>query len=289
MVFNDGDNRVYIVPLIELSRPDNACDDKGREEENGVLRLQHLIQATGDLTDNRLVLALNADTDAHFQQALMLIYQDVVRAGGELALQLSYPMPVGGGEEAWRAKWAARLQSGKERLEQAGIAPVASRNVDHAWPSFMPQLLEEQEIVADYSCFPRLNQPERRAVWTQGPLSADYLPSDSHAPWQNQPRSRILTVPLGSDGQGAQDENALHIEKSDLNNLARIWDALIARAEAAGEYQIVHCLFQSASVTVPALLDRWQRFLSLVHQRQGQFITSADAIALRERFNRELT
>lgn len=287
MGFDAGHNRVYLVPFITIGRPDNTPTSNTREEEKHVLHLRQLIQIMGDLTDNRFVLALNAGTEMHYRQELLATYQQMVHAGSELAMQLSHQILAGVSEEAQYRMWSTQLQAGKERLERMGIAPTACRIADHAWPAFMPRLLAEQELMADYSCFPGLNQPERHNVWPREQFSADYLPVDIRSPWHSQPCSRILTIPLGSDGLGTQDINTLNIEKSDLNNLSRIWDTLIARAETAGKCQIVHCLFQSSSVAVPAWLDRWQRFLSFVPERQGQFITSVDAQALQERFNRE--
>lgn len=290
MTFDDADNRVYLVPLISLCWPDamsSAASKACASVEQSISELQKLIAEMGDLTDNRFILTPRSGPECrsgYYQGEILALYNNVVRAGGELAIHLDDGMQY---QQALQECWMALFLQCKHRLEQSGIAPVAFRSVDYAWRPFIQQCLAENEIFADYSCCPGINEPRRQANWMHAPLTASYLPEDILTPWHQQPRTNILEIPIGSDGRGVKAENILHIEKSDLDNLTRIWDAIVARAEATGECQIVHCLFASTSVAVPDWLDRWRRFLDRVPNHQGQFITTADAIALKERFNRE--
>lgn len=294
MAFDDADNRVYLVPLIDLNGWGNAPTNRrhpqqgaSAEIEQSLNEAEKMIAVMADLTDSRFILTPYSGPQCqvdYYQKDMLALYKNVVRAGGELAIHLDNGTTD---DSAYQERWMALFLQCKYRLEQSGIAPVAYRSADAAWHPFIQQALAENEIFADYSCFPASNTPSRRALWGHAPLNASYLPENIQAPWRGQPRSNILEIPVGSDGQGGRVENILHIEKSSLDNLTRIWDAIIARAEATAECQIVHCLFHSSSVAVPDWLDRWRRFLDRVPHHQGQFITTADAIALKERFHRE--
>ena len=92
----------------------------------------------------------------------------------------------------------------KRRLEEVGIHPVAYRGGHYAYHPFMNRMLAENEIFADYSCAPGLNEPTREAIWTEAALSAEYLPENPREPWAGQRRTKVLEIPIGSDGEGAR-------------------------------------------------------------------------------------
>lgn len=297
MIFNGTDNRVYIVPLIDVNWLVYAPFDPARDfrvdppdVEQSIKDLEQLMKEMGALTDNKFILTPHSGTycrTGYYEGDILSLYKNVVRAGGELSVHLHEEIKGVGTRYAEWDHCLSVFRDCKHRLEQAGISPVAYRGGHYAYHPFMNKMLADNEIFADYSCCPGMNYPDREAIWTHASLNASYLPEDIRAPWQGQKRSNVLEIPIGSDGKGAGYENILHIEKSDLENLTRIWDAIVARAEASGECQIVHCLFHTASVGVPEWIDRWRRFLDMVPNRRGQFITTAGAIALKERFSME--
>src|SRR5690606_7830032 len=188
------------------------------------------------------------------------------------------------------AEWdhmQAMFKDCRTRLEAAGTRPVAYRGGHYAYHPFMNRLLEENDVFVDYSCCPGLNKPDREAIWTHAEFSAAYLPEDPRVPWRGQPRTKVLEIPIGSDGQGSEYKNILHVEQSELENLARVWDVIVARAEREGRPQIVHCLFHTGSVGEARWLERYRRFLEMVPKRKGQFVTTAEAQLLRKRFAME--
>ena len=156
-------------------------------------------------------------------------------------------------------------------------------------PFMNPGMLEESEIYADYSACPGMNHPEREAIWTEAEMSAAYLPENPRVPWAGQRRSKVLEIPIGSDGLGSSYKNILHLEQSELDNLTRVWDAILARAEAEGQPQVVHCLFHTASVGEPKWIERYRRFLDMVPRRRGQFVTTIEAREIHARMSLELT
>jgi hypothetical protein len=97
----------------------------------------------------------------------------------------------------------------------------------------------------------------------------------------------VLEIPIGSDGNGAAYRNILHVEQSDLDNLVRILDTIVARAEREERPQLVHCLFHTGSVGRAEWIERYRRFLDLVPKHRGQFVTTAEAKLLQRRFAME--
>ena len=167
----------------------------------------------------------------------------------------------------------------------------AITRTDFFWPSpettscLLPSFSPTTRVVS-IDCGP-IPEDSLLAVGAEAALSAGYLPENPRAPWAGQRRTKVLEIPIGSDGLGSRYQNILHIEQSDLDNLTRIWDALVARAEAEGRPQIVHALFHTGSTGKPEWVDRFHRFLDLVPRRRGQFITTSEARLLHDRLSAE--
>ena len=294
VALGDNDTKIYVVPVIDVNWLVFAPFDPGRgfridppnvpqsildtRELNGILR---------DQADGKFILTPHSGTycrTGYYEGEILELYLAAVRGGAELAVHLHEEIK---GEGTRFGEWdhvRAMFLDCKARLEAAGISPIAYRGGHYAYAPFMNRLLEETEILVDFSCCPGMDKPDREAIWTHAPLSADYVPENPHEPWAGQPRSRVLEIPIGSDGEGAEYKNILHVEMSELDNLLRVWDAILARAETENRPQVVHCLFHTASVGVPEWRERFRRFLDEVPLRKGQFVTTAEAKALHDRF-----
>lgn len=293
MPITADDNRVYLVPLIDVNWLVFAPFDPGRDfrvdppdPAQSVVDTRLINGIMRDLTDGKFILTPHSGTycrTAYYEGELLEVYREAVAGGGELAVHLHEEIKGRGTRYAERDHVTAMFADCRERLEAAGIRPVAYRGGHYAYHPFMNGLLEANEIYADYSCAPGMNYPEREAIWLGADLSASLLPANIRAPWAGQRRSKVLEIPIGSDGQGSAYGNILHVEQSELDNLLRIWDVLVARAEAEDRPQIVHCLFHTASVGRPEWLDRYQRFLEAVPKRHGQFVTTLEARELHDR------
>lgn len=294
MDFTELENRVYIVPLIDVNWLVYAPFDPGRDfrvdppnVEQSVKDTRQLVAEMRDMTDGKFILTPHSGTycrTGYYEGEILDVYADAVRGGGELAVHLHEEIK---GVGTRYAEWDHCLEvftDCKRRLESAGITPVAYRGGHYAYHPFMNKMLTDNEIYVDYSCAPGMNRPEREAIWNHAGTTAEYLPEDIRKPWAGQARSEVLEIPLGSDGQGAEYANLLHVEMSELDNLTRVWDSIVQRAEDEGKAQIVHALFHTASVGMPDWLERWRRFLDMVPKRHGQFVTTAEAKALKDRF-----
>jgi hypothetical protein len=297
MTFGTDDNRVYLVPLIDVNWLVYAPFDPGRDfrvdppkVEQSVGETRGLIAEMRDLTDGKFILTPHSGTycrTGYYEGEMLDVYREAVAGGGELSVHLHEEIKGVGTRYAEWDHVEAMFLDCKHRLEAAGIRPIAYRGGHCAYHPFMNKLLTDNEIYADYSCCPLLEEPTREAIWTEAELSAGYLPENPREPWAGQPRSKVLEIPIGSDGEGAKYRNFLQVEQSDLENLTRIWDTIVARAEAEGRPQIVHCLFHTGSVGKPEWIERYRRFLDMVPKRHGQFVTTLEARLLHERLELE--
>lgn len=297
MQFGIDDNRVYLVPLIDVNWLVYAPFDPGRDFRidppnvpQSVIDTRVLIRELQSLTDGKFILSPHSGTycrSGYYEGEMLEVYREAVAGGAELCVHLHEEIKGQGTRYAEWDHMQAMFKDCRTRLEAAGIRPVAYRGGHYAYHPFMNRLLEENDVFVDYSCCPGLNKPDREAIWTHAEFSAAYLPEDPRVPWRGQPRTKVLEIPIGSDGQGSEYKNILHVEQSELENLARVWDVIVARAEREGRPQIVHCLFHTGSVGEARWLERYRRFLEMVPKRKGQFVTTAEAQLLRKRFAME--
>jgi hypothetical protein len=87
----------------------------------------------------------------------------------------------------------------------------------------------------------------------------------------------VLEIPLGADGLGSANTNYLCTEESDDENLRRVWDAIVRRAESEGKPQFVHMLYHSSSMGIPKFVDRFRRFIDYAAKHEGAFVTPSEA------------
>lgn len=294
MVFGADDNRVYLVPVVDVNWLVFAPFDPGRDfridppdPDQALVDLRTLMPIMRDLTDGKYVLTPHSGTycrAAFYEGALADLYREACAGGADVAIHLHEEIKGAGVRFGERAHVTEVMEQCRLLLERSGISPVAYRGGHYAYAPFMNALLEQAGLLVDYSCCPGLDRPDRESVWTEAPTTAAMLPLAPRAPWRGQPVSNVLEIPIGSDGLGSAYGNILHVEQSDLENLLRIWNVIVNRAEESGTPQIVHCLFHTASVQDAAWLDRYRRFLEEVSARKGQFVTSVEARGLHERF-----
>jgi hypothetical protein len=293
MAFGGDDTRVYVVPVLDVNWLVYAPFDPARgfrvdppKVEQSIGETRGLVAEMRHLTDGKFVLTPHSGTycrTGYYEGEMIEVYREAVAGGGEVAIHLHEEIKGAGTRYAEWDHMLAMFLDCMRRLQAAGIQPVAYRGGHYAYHPFMNRMLADNHVFADYSSCPGLSEPGREAIWTEAPLTAEYLPEDSRRPWAGQRRSSILEIPIGSDGHGTKYANILHVEMSELDNLTRIWDALVARAESEDRPQIVHCLFHTGSTGEPSWLDRYRRLLDVIPRRHGQFITTREAHLLHAR------
>jgi hypothetical protein len=245
-------------------------------ELNGELR---------DLTDGKFILTPHSGTycrTGYYEEPMLEVYREAVAGGAEVAVHLHEETRHVGTRYAERDHMQAMFADCQQRLASAGIKAVAYRGGHYAYHPFMNSLLPENGIFIDLSACPGLSKPDREAIWDKVGMDAGYLPENPREDPAGQPRSPVLEIPMGSDGEGSAYGNILHIEQSPLENLTRIWDVITSRADKAGQPQIVHCLFHTGSMGDPDWRDRMRRFFEMVPTRGGSFVTASEAKRLHD-------
>ena len=289
MDLDDGTS-IHLVPVVDVNWLVYAPFDPARgyrvdppKVAQSIGETRRLVAEMANLTGGKVLLTPHSGTycrTGYYDGEMLDVYREAVAGGGEVAIHLHEEIK---GEGTRYADWdhmRAVFLDCKTRLESAGIAPVAYRGGHYAYHPSMNRLLAENGVFIDCSCAPGLNEPSREAIWTHGPASGDYLPENPRQSPAGQRRSPVFEIPIGSDRDGAAYRNILHVEQSDLDNLMRIWDALLARARLERRPQIVHALFHTGSVGRPEWLDRYRRFLDFVPKRSGAFVGASEAKAI---------
>lgn len=282
-----GNAKVYLVPLIDVNWLIYAPFDPGRDFRvdppkvaQSVGETRQLIREMRDLTGGKLILTPHSGTycrTGYYEGEMLEVYREAVAGGGEIAVHLHEEIKGQGTRYDEYDHMQAMFIDCKQRLEAAGIKPVAYRGGHYAYHPFMNRLLPENDVFIDCSCAPGLNEPSREAIWTYAALSANYLPENPRLPAAGQQRSSVFEIPIGCDGMGAAYRNLLHVEQSDMQNLSRIWDVLLARADQQRTPQIIHSLFHTGSVGKSEWIERYREFLEMVPRRGGEFVTTQEA------------
>jgi hypothetical protein len=296
MVIDDGTS-VYLVPVVDVNwlvyapfDPERGyrVDPPNVEKSIGETRL--INRELAGLTGGKALFTPHSGTycrTGYYEGEMLAVYREAAAGGAELAVHLHEEIKGAGTRYAEPAHMRAVFSDCRRRLADAGLRPVAYRGGHYAYHPLMNGLLAASDIWIDCSCSPGLNEPDREAIWTNADASAFYLPDDPRRPSRGQLSSGILEIPIGSDGKGASYRNILHVEKSDLDNLRRIFDAIVARARQQGRPQIVHALFHTGSVGNAEWLERFRRFLDLVPRRGGAFVNATEAKAVFDRLPSE--
>lgn len=288
---NPTDNAVvYLLPLIDVNWLVYAPYDPNRgyrvdppKVDQSVGETRQLTAELRDLTGGKFILTPHSGPycrTGYYEGEMLQVYREAIAGGAELAVHLHEEMKGLGTRIGERDHVTAMFRDCKARLLDAGIAPVAYRGAHYGYAPFMSELLTDEDILIDCSCCPGANRPEREAVWPAASLTAGYLPGNVRDPAADVPPSRVFEIPIGSDGNGTAYANILHVEQSDLENLTRIWDTLVERARAEGRPYVVHSLFHTGSVGEAKWIERLRRFLDMVPQHNGAFVTATEAQAL---------
>ena len=118
---------------------------------------------------------------------------------------------------------------------------------------------------------PRARRAGPEAIWTDAePIPATTFPRIRASPAAGQKRS---ARPRDTDRvrrPGSRYRNILHVEQSELDNLLRVWDAIVARAERQGPAA-------DRALPLPHRLGR--------RGRSGSSATAASSTSCRERWH----
>jgi len=281
--------QILLVPLLDVNWLVFAPFDPARDHRidppdvaKSIGETRSLCRRMRELTGGKYILSPHSGIycrTGYYEGEMLEVYTEAVADGGELCVHLHEEIKGGGVRYGEPDHIEAVFLDCKKRLEAVGVSPVAYRGGHYAYAPFMNRLLEESDIYIDCSCAPGMEYFDREAIWTEAQVSGYYLPENPRGPGAGQAPSKVLEIPIGSDGEGSAYPNILHVEQSDLDNLKRIWGVIRERATRSGQPQIVHSLFHTGSMGQPELVERFLRFLEFVPGNGGTFVTTVEAKA----------
>lgn len=287
-MMNDTNSKVYIVPLVDVNWLTFAPFDPARDfridppkVEQSIGETRSLCDILRDLTDGKTVLTPHSGTycrSGYYEGEFIDIYRSVIANGGEVAVHLHEEIKGGGTRFGDKEHIREVFFACKQKYSGAEIPCRSYRGGHSAYAPFMNGFMKEADMDIDFSCAPGLNMPDREAIWVEAGLSGYYLASNPRDPsTPDRSHSQVFEIPIGSDGEGAAYGNILHIEQSNLENLMRIWNLIVDRAQAQDTPQIVHSLFHTGSMSQPDNVERFKRFLEFMPANGGVFVTPSEA------------
>lgn len=279
--------KVYLVPLIDVNWANFAPSDPAKNYlhdapplEQCAVDVEQAVAMLKDLTDGKAVLTIHSGTycrTGFYEEPFLSLYRRAVAQGAELAVHPHEEVAGVGGRLKEQEHVKGVIRERKADLIRAGLPATCYRGGLNAYMNYLTAVLEEEELLIDFSCAPGFNQPKWDAVWAGAPRSAWYLAAENYQRASAGPRSKVLEIPLGADGLGEAPINYLYTEESDDENLRRVWEAILTQADRAQRPQFVHILYHTSSMGIPKFRDRFASFMTYAASHQGVFVTPAEA------------
>lgn len=239
------------------------------------------VQEMIDVVDSKFVFNVHSGTycrTGFYEEPFLSSYHRAVDHGAELAVHTHEEIAGQGTRNEDEGHVTNVILERKGDLSRAGLTATCFRGGHFAYMNYLTPLLEREGLHIDLSSAPGYDRPDWPAVWTGARLTGHYLCRNDHAaPSCQGEESTIFEIPLGWDGLGTSPQNYLWIEESTLEDLCRVWDSIVSRAQEAREVQVVHVLFHTYSLGVPKFLERYRQFVDYVSRHGAEFATPSEA------------
>jgi hypothetical protein len=279
-----ADPLVYLVPSLDVCWANFAPMRAYRDfvaEPPPVVRcaeeLAAVVEQLGAFLEGQYALAVHTGTynrNAFYQEPFLEQYRRAAAQGAGIAIHPHEEIRAKGTGHISADYMRAKVRERKAELLAAGVTPTAYKGGHFSYPAYMTGILDDEDILVDLSSAPGYTEPLCDAQWTGAPLDGGYLSlEDPTWPEGKGTLSRVFEVPLGNDGQNADDINTLYNEKSDLENLVRVWTAIRKRAEATGRPHFVHYLFHNTSIAEERWLDQFRRLIDHARADAGMIVS----------------
>ncbi|MBI4278183.1 MAG: hypothetical protein HY660_06975 [Armatimonadetes bacterium] len=194
------------------------------------------------------------------------LWRDAAARGVELLVHPHEDLPGGSVLVHDAAHMREVIQATCRRLRDAGLPPAGYRGGYFGFDTHLVATLEEAGLAVDFSSALGIANPARAVEWPADFLTAQPLcPRDYRHAACDHPRSRVLSVPLGWDGEVASlDGHSLFNERATMDELRRAWRAVAARAHRSGQPQAVNFLFHSGYMLDARWRDQAAAFIGEV-------------------------
>ncbi len=243
--------------------------------------LETALDVMGRSVGGRFVFGVHTGVycrELFFRDAALVRYHRLVAGQGELALHPHEEVVARGPLVTAEHHMRKIVVDKTHELRKAGLEPTAYRGGYYAYSALLTPILEELGILVDLSAAPGLEVSAWNAAWDQAPPSGYYLCSrdPAHAGCRDAP-SRVFEVPKGWDGRGTDlARNYLYNERTSLDDMKRVWEAILARAEADGP-QFVYFLCHLHAMGDDQLRARCAGFLEHAVRHGGRAVTPSVA------------
>ncbi|RDJ25520.1 hypothetical protein DWF00_14940 [Bosea caraganae] len=172
-----------------------------------------------------------------------------------------------------------------EAMRGLGLPFAAYRGGYHGFTPEIGAVVKEAGIGIELSCAPGIAWLDKAAAWEGAPLSAYYMsatiPARPAAPGET---GALFEIPWAWDAKApgtarprVVGENYIINEFSNLPAMSRVWDAVVARAQATPEPQIVSMVCHTFTMGQPEYEERLTGILDYVAENGGRFVTPSTA------------
>lgn len=282
------EGRVYLVPLIDVNWANFAPLDPKKNYlaerppiEKCASEVERCVEEMKDFLEGKFVFSVHTGTycrKAFYEEPFLGFYRKAVAGGAEICVHTHEERAGNGTLNQDRNHMRRVIRDRKRDLMEAGVTPNSYRGGHFAYMEYLTPFLEEEGLLIDLSSAPGVDKPAWDAVWVGAPFSAYYLCPENRSHGEcGHPKSRVLEIPLGSDGLGSENINYFYVEESNDESLKGVWKALLGNGEAEGRPQFVHSLFHTSSMSMPEYVDRFRRFIEFARKNGGVLVAPSEA------------
>lgn len=250
--------------------------------------LAQVVERLGPFLEGQYVLALHTGTcnrDAFYREPFLDSCRRARAQGAELAIHPHEEIRAEGTGHLTPDYMREMIRLRMAEPAAAGAPATAYKGGHFSFPAWLTAILDEAGLQADLSGAPGYSEPLCHAEWVGAPDDGGYLSLENPTwPEGRGARSRVFEIPPGNDGANAEDINTPYHEKSDLENLIRVYEAIRARAARRRRPHFVHFLFHNTSIAEPRWLDQAMRLIEHVRTHQGVVASPSVAKAAYDQF-----
>lgn len=206
------------------------------------------------------------------------LWKEVARMGFDLVLHAHEDRRGGGTYFEDRARLERVIPKTADALRAAGLRVEVFRSGYCAFSNALTAVLEAAGVRLDLSAAPGIYNSSRDVDWRGGPDTAQRLDRLDFRATPPAVPSPVITVPIGWDGTG--NTYAGHYLFNEVNtgdDLARVIDAIRARAERREMTQVVLFLCHTYGLDDPCQAEQARQFLC---RERAALVGSHEILAL---------
>jgi hypothetical protein len=276
--------QIYLVVNVDAD-PDPV--DSPADNDAVLEKYQIIQQLINERCDGMAVISVHSSPlyrERFIQPPFVDFWKEWTSGGGDLVLHLEedfYALPENrrasstGFENLEIVEQA--MKETLSALASEGLACQAYRGGSNSMTPEIAEVLTELGISVDLSCAPGLVWKERVVNWASAPLSGYFMSAQAPAraadPGEQGP---LLEIPLGWDGINDGDDvprkpnhHYLANESSTFEDLCRVWDIILKRADDTGNHQAVSLLSHTHTAKTARFHSQLDAFLRFATTNRG--------------------